>query len=131
MNNNVGKGKRGLAEHNHMIFDKKSLNCGVANGGVSSGSSTEDDTRFNKLTEDGNNGLRDLIQINGSLQVSQQQPQGPVICWERFLPVRSIKVLLVEDDESTRHVVRALLRNCGYEGIYAVFMVNYALVPGL
>ncbi|KAK7341760.1 hypothetical protein VNO80_24699 [Phaseolus coccineus] len=80
MNNNVGKGKRGLAEHNHMIFDKKSLNCGVANGGV-----------------------------------SQQPPQGPVICWERFLPVRSIKVLLVEDDDSTRHVVRALLRNCNYE----------------
>ncbi|KAK8463901.1 hypothetical protein PHAVU_011G070700 [Phaseolus vulgaris] len=80
MNNNVGKGKRGLAEHNHMIFDKKSLNCGVANGGV-----------------------------------SQQPPQGPVICWERFLPVRSIKVLLVEDDDSTCHVVRALLRNCNYE----------------
>ncbi|QCD88288.1 pseudo-response regulator 7 [Vigna unguiculata] len=115
MNNNVGKGKRGLAEHNHMIFDKKSLNCGVANGGVNSGSSTEDNPRFNKLSQDGNNRLRGLIQINGSLQVSQQPPQGPVICWERFLPVRSIKVLLVEDDDSTRHVVRALLRNCSYE----------------
>ncbi|XP_052734514.1 two-component response regulator-like APRR3 isoform X2 [Vigna angularis] len=80
MNNNVGKGKRGLAERNHMIFDKKSLNFGVANGGV-----------------------------------SQQPPQGPVICWDRFLPVRSIKVLLVEDDDSTRHVVRALFCNCSYE----------------
>ncbi|KOM50750.1 hypothetical protein LR48_Vigan08g157700 [Vigna angularis] len=115
MNNNVGKGKRGLAERNHMIFDKKSLNFGVANGGVSSGSSTEDDPRFNKLNQDGNNGLKGLIQINGSLQVSQQPPQGPVICWDRFLPVRSIKVLLVEDDDSTRHVVRALFCNCSYE----------------
>lgn len=131
MNNNVGKGKRGLAEHNHMIFDKKSLNCGVANGGVSSGSLTEGDPRFNTLCQDGNNGLRGLIQINGILQVSQQPPQGPVICWDRFLPVRSIKVLLVEDDDSTRHVVRALLCNCSYEGIYAISVVSYALVTRL
>uniref|UniRef100_K7LPT2 Response regulatory domain-containing protein n=1 Tax=Glycine max TaxID=3847 RepID=K7LPT2_SOYBN len=115
MNNNVGKGEKGLAEQNHMFFNKKSLNNGVVNEGVSSGSSTEDDTRFNKVAEDGNNGLRGLIQIHGSLQISQQPPQGPVVCWERFLPVRSIKVLLVEDDDSTRHVVRALLRNCSYE----------------
>ncbi|KAK7404649.1 hypothetical protein VNO78_05604 [Psophocarpus tetragonolobus] len=115
MNNNVGKGKKGLAEQNHMFFDKKSLHNGVVNGGRGCGSSTEDDTRFNKVIEDGNNGLRGLIQIHGSLQISQQPPQGPVICWERFLPVRSIKVLLVEDDDSTRHVVRALLRNCSYE----------------
>ncbi|XP_027345162.1 two-component response regulator-like APRR3 isoform X2 [Abrus precatorius] len=113
MNNNVGK--RGLAEKNRMVFDKKSLESGVVNGGIGSGSSTEDDTRLNKVTEDGNNGLRGLIQIHESLQISQQPPQGPVICWERFLPVRSIKVLLVEDDDSTRHVVRALLRNCSYE----------------
>ncbi|KAL2989483.1 hypothetical protein AAZX31_11G142400 [Glycine max] len=115
MNNNVGKGEKGLAEQNHMFFNKKSLNNGVVNEGVGSGSSTEDDTRFNKVAEDGNNGLRGLIQIHGSLQISQQPPQGPVVCWERFLPVRSIKVLLVEDDDSTRHVVRALLRNCSYE----------------
>nr|KYP68450.1 Two-component response regulator-like PRR37 [Cajanus cajan] len=111
MNNNVGEGRRGLAEQNHMFIDEKSLN----NGGVGSGSSNEGDTRFNKVAEDGNNGLRGLIQTHGSLQTSQPPPQGPVVCWERFLPVRSIKVLLVEDDDSTRHVVRALLRNCGYE----------------
>ncbi|KAL5130305.1 Two-component response regulator-like PRR37 [Glycine soja] len=115
MNNNVGKGKKGLAEQNHMFFDKKSLENGVVNGGVASGSSTEDDTRFNKVVEDGNNGLRGLIQIHGSLQISQQPPQEPAVCWERFLPLRSIKVLLVEDDDSTRHVVRALLQNCSYK----------------
>ena len=131
MNNNVGKGKKGLAEQNHMFFDKKSLENGVVNGGVASGSSTEDDTRFNKVVEDGNNGLRGLIQIHGSLQISQQPPQEPAVCWERFLPLRSIKVLLVEDDDSTRHVVRALLRNCSYEGINVVFVVNHALAPRL
>lgn len=53
------------------------------------------------------------------LQVQQQQSQGAAgaaVCWERFLHIRSIKVLLVENDDSTRHVVTALLRNCNYEG---------------
>ncbi|KAL9995818.1 putative response regulator and transcription factor RR-A-type family [Helianthus debilis subsp. tardiflorus] len=45
----------------------------------------------------------------------QLQHEGAVIQWDRFLPLRSLKVLLVEDDDSTRHVVRALLRNCSYE----------------
>lgn len=36
--------------------------------------------------------------------------------WESFLPRGNLRVLLVEDDDSTRHVVGALLRNCGYEG---------------
>lgn len=36
--------------------------------------------------------------------------------WESFLPQRHLKVLLVEDDDSTRHVVGALLRNCNYDG---------------
>lgn len=39
--------------------------------------------------------------------------------WEAFLPRGSLRVLLVEDDDSTRHVVAALLRNCGYEGTAA------------
>lgn len=49
------------------------------------------------------------------LQV-QQQPQAAVVQWERFLHLRSLKVLLVENDDSTCHVVSALLRNCSYEG---------------
>ncbi|KAL3839606.1 hypothetical protein ACJIZ3_024197 [Penstemon smallii] len=52
------------------------------------------------------------------VQQQQQQPQGSV-CWERFLHVESIRVLLVENDDSTRHVVTALLRNCNYEVLEA------------
>ncbi|KAI5077779.1 hypothetical protein GOP47_0007603 [Adiantum capillus-veneris] len=51
-------------------------------------------------------------------QLYQQQalPQQPsVIRWERFLPQQQLRVLLVEDDDATRHVVSALLRNCCYE----------------
>ncbi|CAL0299573.1 unnamed protein product [Lupinus luteus] len=51
--------------------------------------------------------------------IPQPQPQGAIICWERFLHIRSLKVLLVEYDDSTRHVVTALLRNCSYEVIEA------------
>lgn len=49
-------------------------------------------------------------------QQQQQNPQGPLVRWERFLPLGSLKVLLVEDDDSTRQVVSALLRNCSYDG---------------
>lgn len=57
------------------------------------------------------------LQAQGGLKLQQQQQsQGSVVCWEQFLHVTSIKVLLVENDDSTRHVVSALLRNCNYEG---------------
>lgn len=46
----------------------------------------------------------------------EKQLQASVIQWDDFLPKRSLKVMLVEDDDSTRHVVSALLRNCSYEG---------------
>lgn len=48
---------------------------------------------------------------------TDSMPQGSVVQWDRFLPIRSLKVLLVENDDSTRHVVSALLRNCSYEGL--------------
>ncbi|XP_076960788.1 two-component response regulator-like APRR7 isoform X2 [Bidens hawaiensis] len=49
----------------------------------------------------------------------QLQPQGSLSHWDSFLHVRSIKVMLVENDDSTRHIVTALLRNCNYEVIEA------------
>ncbi|KAG8088994.1 hypothetical protein GUJ93_ZPchr0011g27491 [Zizania palustris] len=36
------------------------------------------------------------------------------IRWDQILPRRSLRVLLVEHDDSTRQVVTALLRKCGY-----------------
>jgi CheY-like chemotaxis protein len=38
--------------------------------------------------------------------------------WQANLPSKHLRVLLVEDDDCTRHVVAALLRNCGYEGAW-------------
>jgi hypothetical protein len=34
----------------------------------------------------------------------------------RALPMMPVKVLLAEGDDSTRHVISALLRKCGYHG---------------
>ncbi|KAL8149861.1 hypothetical protein AgCh_006759 [Apium graveolens] len=52
-------------------------------------------------------------------QQQQQRSQGSMVHWETFLHISSIKVLLVENDDSTRHVVAALLRNLNYEVIVA------------
>lgn len=46
---------------------------------------------------------------------NHQQQQA---CWERFLQKKTIKVLVVESDDSTRQVVGALLRHCMYEGSF-------------
>lgn len=45
-----------------------------------------------------------------------RNPGEQVIRWERFLPCRVLRVLLVENDDSTRHIVAALLRKCSYQG---------------
>ncbi|KAG0457920.1 hypothetical protein HPP92_023077 [Vanilla planifolia] len=50
--------------------------------------------------------------LSGSLIPGGEQLKAP--CWERLLPRRSIRVLLVEHDDSTRHIVAALLRKCSY-----------------
>lgn len=47
----------------------------------------------------------------------EEEQQQEVACWERFLQKKTIRVLLVENDESTRKVVSALLRCCMYEVI--------------
>ncbi|KAK9063002.1 hypothetical protein SSX86_016872 [Deinandra increscens subsp. villosa] len=96
-------------ELNH--HNRKEVRDGAAfNGQILS---VEDELRIN---EGVNGGRRiELVKSQDAVKRQHQQPQGPLIQWERFLPLRSLKVLLVEDDDSTRHVVSALLRNCSYE----------------
>ncbi|KAI4300214.1 hypothetical protein L6164_033613 [Bauhinia variegata] len=82
---------------------------------------------LNKDDELKSNGIAEEVKVEkeGSVDAPvvqhtpQQQSQGAIVCWERFLHLRSLKVLLVENDDSTRHVVTALLRNCSYEVIEA------------
>ncbi|KAI3683779.1 hypothetical protein L1987_84294 [Smallanthus sonchifolius] len=86
------------------------VNVGVGNG---SGSQRNDGWQIGKI--DGN------VKVGGDPLVPDQrlQSQGSLSHWDRFLHVRSIKVLLVENDDCTRHIVTALLRNCNYEVIEA------------
>jgi pseudo-response regulator 7 len=62
--------------------------------------------------------LQQNLQHSKQQQQQQQQVQsGPSAGgWESFLPHSQLRVLLAEDDDCTRHVVSALLRNCNYEG---------------
>ncbi|XP_043707864.1 two-component response regulator-like PRR37 isoform X2 [Telopea speciosissima] len=112
--NNGGGGTKGLAElNNHVHEEPKEIRGGVV--GEGQGLSEEDESRVNEVAEDVNEGYEGTIHAPAVLQQQQQQPQSPVVCWESFLPLRTLKVLLVENDDSTRHVVSALLRNCSYE----------------
>lgn len=116
MDSNGPPTKRLVELNCHSIQDgQNGVRDGIAGDGQ--GLSEEDESRINEDVEGGNETQRDLVQVQTVLQTQQQQPPGPLVRWERFLPLRSLKVLLVENDDSTRHVVSALLRNCSYEGL--------------
>ena len=97
---------------------------GIVREGQGLGSSEEDESRIVERTINVSNGSLGAFEVRDVSKIPQQQPQGSIIHWERFLPFGSVKVLLVENDDSTRHVVSALLRNCSYEGgsIYVSFI---------
>ncbi|TVU37083.1 hypothetical protein EJB05_10374 [Eragrostis curvula] len=85
----------------------------------------------------GNGAVGGAYRLRGEESIRNNEPDGPVseptsgvqqdemenqqqqVCWERFLQKKTIKILLVESDDSTRQVVSALLRHCMYEVIPA------------
>lgn len=112
-----GSNVKGLAELNQLKRVEQN-NCRVENYKEGHGLSEEDESRISKeFGEDANI----ILAWSDTNKSHQLLPQASSICWDSFLPTRSIKVMLVENDESTRHVVSALLRNCSYEGVYQSF----------
>ncbi|XWS59734.1 hypothetical protein CRYUN_Cryun08bG0147400 [Craigia yunnanensis] len=111
-------GDKGLRELNHRLYDgnKRNRNGVVAEENVMV---EGDDLKVNENAQNVKDGHVGAVRALAVLQTPQQQPQNAMGCWERFLHQTSIKVLLVENDNSTRHVVTALLRNCRYEVIEA------------
>ncbi|XVE61770.1 hypothetical protein DITRI_Ditri06bG0066500 [Diplodiscus trichospermus] len=109
---------KGLPELNHRLYDGKKRN---ANGVVAEEHVMleGEDLKVNEIAQNVKDGHVGAVHAPAVLQMPQQQPQNATGCWERFLHQTSIKVLLVENDDSTRHVVTALLRNCRYEVIEA------------
>lgn len=75
-----------------------------------------EEDKANGITMDVRNGSSGAGQGSGGLQIPLSQQTSATVCWERFLHVRTIRVLLVENDDCTRYIVTALLRNCSYEG---------------
>ncbi|KFK24732.1 bolting time control 1 [Arabis alpina] len=82
------------------------------------------ETKFDKVERhsgedkamDVRNGSVGAGQGSAGLQIAPlSQQTAATVCWERFLHVRTIRVLLVENDDCTRYIVTALLRNCSYE----------------
>ncbi|RZC69585.1 hypothetical protein C5167_032680 [Papaver somniferum] len=45
----------------------------------------------------------------------KKEISNSVIRWQDFLPRMHMRILLVEADDSTRHIISALLRKCGYK----------------
>lgn len=124
-----GAGNKGSTDLNYHSQDDKEVRNSVV--GEGHGLSEEDESRINEVADDLNDGREVVVWAQAGLQkqqlppppppppplppLQQQNSLGPVVRWERFLPLRSLKVLLVENDDSTRQVVSALLRNCSYE----------------
>ncbi|XP_024024728.1 two-component response regulator-like PRR37 isoform X2 [Morus notabilis] len=120
MNNEVSIANGSARLNHHTQVKNKETRDGLR-GEVQGLSEEHFESRINVDVQDVNNGQMEAIQVQDRDQTcpaqrrSNQQPQGHLVRWERFLPFRSLRVLLVENDDSTRDIVSALLRNCGYE----------------
>ncbi|KAK4377569.1 hypothetical protein RND71_003865 [Anisodus tanguticus] len=102
-------------EDKEMLGDDKVIGDGIPHEGIN----LVKDNEF-KIDMISNDRIEDRVIAQHGLKLQeQQQSQGSAVCWEQFIHVTSIRVLLVENDDSTRHVVSALLRNCNYEVIEA------------
>ncbi|XP_042475625.1 two-component response regulator-like PRR95 isoform X2 [Macadamia integrifolia] len=66
-----------------------------------------------QLVKDG--GVAASSERGKSSLVVRMRGDEQVILWDRFLPRRLLSVLLVENDQSTRHIVTAMLRKCSYQ----------------
>ncbi|GMI65832.1 pseudo-response regulator 7 [Hibiscus trionum] len=115
--NSDSDGDKGLRELNQLYDGNERTTNGVA--AEEHGALEGDDQEVNEIAQNVKDCHVGVVQAPAVLQISQQQPRSALGCWERFLHQSSIKVLLVENDDSTRHVVTALLRNCRYEVIEA------------
>lgn len=116
-----GNDRASVEQSIHMHNEQNGGTNGILHGEQCRNSSEEDNSRSNDIAEYGNGCPSLDIQAHDGFQIQPQQPQGsqqshgPAVLWDRFLPIKTVKVLLVENDDSTRQVVNALLRNCGYE----------------
>ncbi|KAB2013714.1 hypothetical protein ERO13_D09G156300v2 [Gossypium hirsutum] len=111
-----GDGDKGLRELNHRLYDGSKR---TTNGVVAEEHVMLEDVKVNKIAQNVKDGHVVAVQAPAMRQITQQQPQNAMCYWQRFLHLTTVTVLLVENDDSTRHVVTALLRNCCYDVVEA------------
>ncbi|KAF7818566.1 two-component response regulator-like APRR7 isoform X1 [Senna tora] len=99
----------------HLQVVNETFKDGVS--GEEHGLHEDDELKVNGIAEEVKVGQGATVEGPAVQHIPQQQPQGAIVCWERFLHIRSLRVLLVENDDCTRQIVTALLRNCSYEVI--------------
>ncbi|KAL5859438.1 hypothetical protein ACOSQ3_000746 [Xanthoceras sorbifolium] len=61
-----------------------------------------------------------VVSSEGAMEMKMEKENekdgsSEVVRWERFMPSTVLRVLLVEPDDSTRHIISALLRKCSYK----------------
>ncbi|KAJ0494312.1 putative response regulator and transcription factor RR-A-type family [Helianthus annuus] len=112
-------GSKGFQQVNNHVKAERQKGCEWICGQWTGFTSSDKLVGTRKVNENGQDECQVAEQGNAVVQAPQQQPQGSLVHWEKFLHVRSIKVMLVENDDCTRHIVTTLLRNCNYEVIEA------------
>ncbi|KAK1558927.1 hypothetical protein Q3G72_008370 [Acer saccharum] len=58
-----------------------------------------------------------VVSSEGAMEMEMEKEKNgssEVVRWEKFMPRTVLRVLLVEADDSTRHIITALLRKCSY-----------------
>ncbi|KAK2649946.1 hypothetical protein Ddye_017435 [Dipteronia dyeriana] len=56
-----------------------------------------------------------VVSSEGAMEMDMEKNgSSEVVRWEKFMPRTVLRVLLVEADDSTRHIITALLRKCSY-----------------
>lgn len=99
---------KGVAElNNHLRDEEREIRGGIMGDGQ--GLSEEDESRINESIGNDNDGWVENVQVRKNREPEEQG-------WQGLLPLRSLKVLLVESDDATRRLISSLLKNCGYAG---------------
>lgn len=67
-----------------------------------------------------NDTQQNIVPVAGENLAAAEVAAGSssLVRWERFLPKLTVRVLLVEADDSTRQIIAALLRKCSYKGLF-------------
>lgn len=75
------------------------------------------------------------VELNRNMNESEKKKNDDdddhgkeVFRWELLLPKKTVTVLLVESDRSTRRLITSLLMNCNYKGSFNLSLISYCFL---